>query len=145
MNASGPTIADPTHYLSFVGALQYPTFTRSDISFTVQYIFLFMYDTHELQLVLLKVSLDLFVVLFNIISSSYVHDFLPQNLHRCLLGWMFHLIGQHLDTLSSWDTILYPRRLNDMLLFLDQSLKTNTKALQTLLQKLVAFPNFFVS
>lgn len=48
MNASGPTIADPTHYLSFVGALQYPTFTRSDISFTVQYIFLFMYDTHEL-------------------------------------------------------------------------------------------------
>jgi hypothetical protein len=33
---SGPHIADPTHFRSLTGALQYLTFTRPDIAYAIQ-------------------------------------------------------------------------------------------------------------
>jgi hypothetical protein len=33
---SGPLVADPTHFRSLTGALQYLTFTRPNIAYTVQ-------------------------------------------------------------------------------------------------------------
>ncbi|XP_013720479.2 uncharacterized mitochondrial protein AtMg00810-like [Brassica napus] len=44
-----PPMSDPTLYRSLAGALQYLTFTRSDIAFAVQHVSLFMYaplDSH---------------------------------------------------------------------------------------------------
>lgn len=35
---------DPSHYRSFIGALQYLTFTGLDISYAVQRVCLFMHD-----------------------------------------------------------------------------------------------------
>ncbi|XP_019102591.2 uncharacterized mitochondrial protein AtMg00810-like [Beta vulgaris subsp. vulgaris] len=45
--ASGPPVFDPTHYHSLVGALQYLTFTRPDIAYAAQQVFLFMHDPRE--------------------------------------------------------------------------------------------------
>ena len=36
LSADGVTVADPTHYRSIAGALQYLTFTRPDIAYAVQ-------------------------------------------------------------------------------------------------------------
>ncbi|XP_071718339.1 uncharacterized mitochondrial protein AtMg00810-like [Rutidosis leptorrhynchoides] len=47
LGTSGPAVPDPTLYRSLAGALQYLTFTRSDISYAVQHIFLFMHDPRE--------------------------------------------------------------------------------------------------
>jgi hypothetical protein len=40
-------VSDPTHYHSLVGALQYLTFTRPDISYAVQQVCLHMHDLRE--------------------------------------------------------------------------------------------------
>lgn len=40
----GSPVADPTHYRSLAGALQYLTFTRPDISYAVQQVCLHMHD-----------------------------------------------------------------------------------------------------
>jgi len=40
----GPKIQDPTLYRSLVGALQYLTITRPNISYAVQQVCLFMHD-----------------------------------------------------------------------------------------------------
>ena len=40
-------IADPTHYRSLAGALQYLTFTRPDIAYVVQQVCLHMHDPRE--------------------------------------------------------------------------------------------------
>ena len=45
--ADGALVSDPTMYRSLAGALQYLTFTRPDISYVVQQVFLFMHDPRE--------------------------------------------------------------------------------------------------
>lgn len=45
--SSGPPVADPHFYRSLAGALQYLTFTRPDICYSVQQICLFMHDPRE--------------------------------------------------------------------------------------------------
>ena len=44
----GPPMADPTHYRSLAGALQYLTFTRLDIAYAIQQVCLFMHDPRGL-------------------------------------------------------------------------------------------------
>ncbi|XP_013680165.1 uncharacterized mitochondrial protein AtMg00810-like [Brassica napus] len=50
----GKPVKRATEYRSLGGALQYLTFTRPDISYTVQQVCLFMHDPHELHLQALK-------------------------------------------------------------------------------------------
>ena len=45
--ADGVSVADPTHYRSIAGALQYLTFTRPDIAYVVQQVCLYMHDPRE--------------------------------------------------------------------------------------------------
>lgn len=52
--AVGAAVADPTAYRSMAGALQYLTFTRSDIAYAVQQICLHMHDPCEGHLNLVK-------------------------------------------------------------------------------------------
>jgi hypothetical protein len=47
-------VADPTAYRSLAGALQYLTFTRSDLTYVVQQICLHMHNPRESHLVALK-------------------------------------------------------------------------------------------
>jgi hypothetical protein len=42
-----PPVADPTHFKSLVGPLQYLTFTHPDITYVVQQIYLHMHDPQE--------------------------------------------------------------------------------------------------
>jgi hypothetical protein len=51
---SGPPVADPTHFRSLAGALQYLTFTRPDITYAVQQICLHMHDPREPHLTAMK-------------------------------------------------------------------------------------------
>jgi hypothetical protein len=50
----GDPVADPTAYRSLASALQYLTFTRSDLTYDVQQICLHMHDPREPHLVALK-------------------------------------------------------------------------------------------
>ncbi|XP_071704953.1 secreted RxLR effector protein 161-like [Rutidosis leptorrhynchoides] len=54
LDHTGPPVADPTLYRSLAGALQYLTFTRPDISYAVQKIYLFMHDPREPHFLALK-------------------------------------------------------------------------------------------
>ena len=81
----GPAVEDPTLYRSLVGALQYLTFTRPDISFAVQQVCLFMHDPREPHLNALK----------HILSKRYtqlwsaalsIRYFRVNRIHRCRLG-----------------------------------------------------------
>ncbi|XP_026390920.1 uncharacterized protein LOC113286550 [Papaver somniferum] len=54
LSATCPVIEDPTLYRSLVGALQYLTFTRLDISYAVQKVCLFMYDPRDSHMQALK-------------------------------------------------------------------------------------------
>jgi hypothetical protein len=49
-----PPVADPTEYRSRAGALQYLTFTRPDMAYTVQYVCLHMHDPREQHLAAIK-------------------------------------------------------------------------------------------
>jgi hypothetical protein len=51
---SGPTIVNSSQFRSIVGALQYLTFTRPDITYTVQQICLHMHDPREPHLTVMK-------------------------------------------------------------------------------------------
>jgi hypothetical protein len=51
---SRPPVADPTQFRSLTGALQYLTFTRSDIAYAVQQICLHMHDPREPHLTAMK-------------------------------------------------------------------------------------------
>ncbi|XP_021317795.1 uncharacterized protein LOC110435989 [Sorghum bicolor] len=52
--AEGTPVTDPTAYQSLAGALQYPTFTRPDITYAVQQICLHIHDPQEPHLTALK-------------------------------------------------------------------------------------------
>jgi hypothetical protein len=51
---SGPPVADVSQFRSIAGALQYLTFTRSDIAYDAQQICLHMYDPREAHLTAMK-------------------------------------------------------------------------------------------
>lgn len=53
-SSSGDVFADPTHYRSLAGALQYLTFTRPDISYAVQQICLHMHAPTDVHMTALK-------------------------------------------------------------------------------------------
>ena len=50
----GPPVANPSHYRSIAGALQYLTLTRPDLSHAVQQVCLFMHDPRDAHLQLVK-------------------------------------------------------------------------------------------
>jgi hypothetical protein len=54
LGPEGDPVQDPTLYRSLAGGLQYLTFTRPDISYAVQQIFLYMHDPREPHLAALK-------------------------------------------------------------------------------------------
>ncbi|GJY59373.1 ribonuclease H-like domain-containing protein [Tanacetum coccineum] len=54
LGPDGPPITDPTLYRSLVGALQYLTFTRPNLSYAVQQLCLYMHDPREPYLTALK-------------------------------------------------------------------------------------------
>ena len=45
--ADGTPISNPSDFHSLVGALQYLTFTRPDIAYAVQQVYIHMHDTRE--------------------------------------------------------------------------------------------------
>ena len=47
LGPNGTPVADPTLYRSLAGALQYLTFTRPDLSYVVQQVYLYMHDPRE--------------------------------------------------------------------------------------------------
>nr|GEZ23279.1 hypothetical protein [Tanacetum cinerariifolium] len=47
LGVDGDSVFDPTLYRSLVGAIQYLTFTRPDISYAVQHVCLYMHDPRE--------------------------------------------------------------------------------------------------
>jgi hypothetical protein len=67
----GPPVSDLTHYRGLAGALQYITFTRPDISYTIQQVCLHMYDPREPHYTLIKRIL------------RYLHGTLNHGLQLC--------------------------------------------------------------
>nr|GEZ71122.1 ribonuclease H-like domain-containing protein [Tanacetum cinerariifolium] len=79
LGPDGDPISEPTIYRSLAGGLQYLTFTRPDISYVVQQVFLHMHDPREPHLAALKRVLlyvrgtfDFGVQLYASITSSLV-------------------------------------------------------------------------
>jgi hypothetical protein len=54
LSSDGPPVENTTDYRSLAGALQYLTFTRPDITYAVQQVCLFMHNTQEPHLTLVK-------------------------------------------------------------------------------------------
>jgi hypothetical protein len=54
LSFDGAPVKNATDYCSLVGALQYLTFTRPDIAYVVQQVYLFMHDPWEPHLALMK-------------------------------------------------------------------------------------------
>ncbi|VFQ71042.1 unnamed protein product [Cuscuta campestris] len=58
--SAGPPAPDPTLYQSIVGALQYLTFTRPDITYAVQQLCLFLHDPRLPHVTAMKRYADIF-------------------------------------------------------------------------------------
>ena len=54
MSADGVLVADPTHFHSIAGTLQYLTFTHPDLTYAVQQVCLYMHDPREPHLAAMK-------------------------------------------------------------------------------------------
>ncbi|GKA14685.1 ribonuclease H-like domain-containing protein, partial [Tanacetum coccineum] len=54
LGPEGVPVQDPTLYRSLAGGLQYLTFTRSDLSYAVQHVCLYMHDPQEPHIAILK-------------------------------------------------------------------------------------------
>ncbi|GKD53570.1 ribonuclease H-like domain-containing protein [Tanacetum coccineum] len=54
LRPEGSPVSDPTLYRSLTGALQYPTFTRPDLSYAVRQLCLYMHDPREQHLNAMK-------------------------------------------------------------------------------------------
>ncbi|XP_066380562.1 uncharacterized mitochondrial protein AtMg00810-like [Miscanthus floridulus] len=54
MSANGVPVADPTHFRSIAGVLQYLTFMRPDLAYAVQQVCLYMHDPREPHLAAMK-------------------------------------------------------------------------------------------
>jgi hypothetical protein len=84
--SASPHVADPTEYQSLVGALQYLTFTRPDITYAVQQVCLHMHDLHEQHLAAIKRILH--YVKGTLSHGLQLHSSSPASmvLHRRRLG-----------------------------------------------------------
>lgn len=82
LDAIIPPISDPSPYCSLAGVLQYLTFTRPDIAYVVQTIFLFMHDPREPHLHMLMRILHYILWYF---GSWFATLFLPHIRSSCLL------------------------------------------------------------
>ncbi|GKE44389.1 ribonuclease H-like domain-containing protein, partial [Tanacetum coccineum] len=71
LGPDGVPVQDPTMYRSLAGGLQYLTFTRSDLSYAVHQIFLYMHDPREPHLAALKRCPSLICVLHLYASFTY--------------------------------------------------------------------------
>jgi hypothetical protein len=109
---TGDPVSGPMHYHSLVGALQYLTFTRSDISYKIQQVCLHMHDLREPHMTALKHilrylqgTLD-FVLLLRRSSTSKLVVYSDAdwvgcpNTHRSTSGYTVFL-G---DNLISWSS-----------------------------------------
>ncbi|GKC14603.1 ribonuclease H-like domain-containing protein [Tanacetum coccineum] len=54
LGSTGNPVSDPTLYRSLAGALQYLTFTRPDLSYAVQHVYLYMHDPRDPHFTALK-------------------------------------------------------------------------------------------
>nr|GFA21490.1 ribonuclease H-like domain-containing protein [Tanacetum cinerariifolium] len=54
LGSDGDSVSDPTLYRSLAGALQYLTFTRPDLSYAIQQVFLYMHDHRDPHFTALK-------------------------------------------------------------------------------------------
>ncbi|GKE31540.1 ribonuclease H-like domain-containing protein [Tanacetum coccineum] len=54
LGSDGDSVSDPTLYRSLAGALQYLTFTRPNLSYAVQQVYLYMYDPRDPHFTALK-------------------------------------------------------------------------------------------
>ncbi|GJR96029.1 ribonuclease H-like domain-containing protein [Tanacetum coccineum] len=90
LGADGILVSDRTLYMSLVGALQYLTFTRPDLSYAVQQVCLYMHDPREPHLPALKRIL------------RYVHDTLDYDLQ------LYSSSTSSLVAYSDADWVSYP-------------------------------------
>ncbi|XP_021844448.2 uncharacterized mitochondrial protein AtMg00810-like [Spinacia oleracea] len=95
----GPPVADPTQYPRLAGALHYLTFTRPDIVYSVQQVYLFMHDPREPHLYALKRIL------------RYIQDTIDLRLHLypiSTLRLITYTDADWGDNLISWSTKRHP-------------------------------------
>jgi hypothetical protein len=81
LSTDDPPVADSTQYRSLASALQYLTFTRSDIAYAVQQICLYMHDPREPHFAALKWILLLIGYSIPWLDSASLSAYRPCCLH----------------------------------------------------------------
>lgn len=82
---TGDLVDNPSLYRSLAGPLQYITFTKPNISYAVQQVFLFMHSPRVVTLMLSNTLFDVFKVLLSFISIYIYHGPLGLLLTRMLI------------------------------------------------------------